>query len=130
MECGGRRSTSAVKVSHDLNPVLGLPNFKELFEVETDASGVGMGAVLMQNKRPLAYFSRAFPPTHRFKAVYEQELMVIVFAVQKWRPYLLGQRFVVRTDQKSLKFLLEQHVIAGEYQRWIAKLKGYDFGIE
>lgn len=71
--------------------VLGIPDLSQPFVVETDTSGVGIGVVLMQNKRPLAYFSQALPPTHRFKAVYERELMAIVFAIQKWRAYLLGR---------------------------------------
>lgn len=50
--------------------------------------------------------------------------------MRKWQPYLLARRLIVRTDQKSLKFFMEQHVIAGEYQCWIAKLVGYDFGNE
>lgn len=105
--------------------ILGLPNFKETFAIESDALGVGTGKCC-----PLAYFSQALPSTHRYKAVYEWELMAILFAIQKWRSYLLERHFVVRTNQKSLNFLLEQCVIAGEYQRWIAKLWGYDFHIE
>lgn len=98
--------------------------------VETNASGVGVGAVLMQHGRQLAYYSQVLPPTHKYKAVYERELMAIVWVIQKWRAYLLGRCFIVRTDQRSLKFLLEQRIIAGEYQRWIAKLLGYNFAIE
>ena len=50
-------------------------------------------------------------------------------AVQRWRPYLLVRRFLVKMDQRSLKFLLEQRVIQPQYQKWISKLLGYSFEV-
>lgn len=64
-----------------------------------------------------------------WKSIYEKQLMAVVMAIQHWRPYLLGQRFVVHTDQKSLRFLLEQRISTQAQQHWIAKLLGYDFEI-
>ncbi|KAJ9540003.1 hypothetical protein OSB04_026509 [Centaurea solstitialis] len=110
-------------------PVLKLPDFSSEFVVETDASGTGVGAVLMQNEQPIAYYSQVLGTRARQKSAYEKELMAIVFAVKKWRPYLLGKHFTVRSDQQSLKFLLEQRVVEPEYQNWMCKLMGYNFSI-
>ncbi|KAA0065749.1 transposon Tf2-1 polyprotein isoform X1 [Cucumis melo var. makuwa] len=109
--------------------VLALPDFNATFEIETDALGYRIRAVLTQSKCPIAYFSRMLVVRDRVKPVYERELMVVVLAVQRWRSYLLGRKFVVTTDQRSLKFLLEQRVIQPQYQKWIAKLLGYSFKV-
>ena len=67
--------------------------------------------MLVQSKRPIAFYSHTSSMRDRARPVYERELMAVVLSVQRWRPYLLRAKFVVKTDQKSLKFLLEQRVI-------------------
>ena len=111
-------------------PVLRLPDFDRPFCVETDASDIGIGAVLLQDNHPIAYFSKKLGPRRKVASTYHKELYAIVEAVQKWRQYLLGREFVIRTDQKSLKELLQQVVQAPDQQLYVRKLMGYKFVIE
>jgi len=102
------KSFQALKQAMTTTLVLAMPNFEVPFEIENDASSQGIGAVLQQNKHPIAFINRTLGPRWQNLSVYEKELLAIVFAVQKWEQYLLGRPFIIRTDQKSLKYLLDQ----------------------
>ena len=67
---------------------------------------------------------------HLHLSTYETELLALATAVRKWRPYLVGKPFVLRTDHQSLKFLLEQRIATPAQQKWLAKLLGYLFVVE
>ncbi|MCH86704.1 RNA-directed DNA polymerase (Reverse transcriptase) [Trifolium medium] len=83
----------------------------------------------MQERRPIAYFSKALGVRNVTKSAYEKEFMAVVLAIQHWGPYLIGRRFIVSTDQKSLKQLLQERIVTAEQQNWAAKLLGFDFEI-
>ncbi|KAD5508936.1 hypothetical protein E3N88_16639 [Mikania micrantha] len=120
---------NALKTALTTAPVLHLPDFDKEFVVECDASSDGVGAILSQAEHPIAYFSKGFTPTTRFKSAYDRELLALVLAVQKWNHYLFGRHFLIRTDHYTLKFLLEQRVTTTEQQRLLLKLMPYDFSI-
>lgn len=72
-------------------PVLALPDFNKQFIVETDASEIGFGAILMQSGHPIAYLSKAICTKNQALSTYEKECMAIMVAIDKWRAYLQNQ---------------------------------------
>ena len=95
-------------------PILALPDFNKVFVVEIDASTQGIGAVLSQEGYPLVFFSKKLSPRMSKASTYVKELYAIAQAVARWRHYLLGKRFIIKIDHKSLKELVSQVVHALE----------------
>ncbi|KAF8397183.1 hypothetical protein HHK36_016090 [Tetracentron sinense] len=110
-------------------PVLALPDFSQQFVIECDASGRAIGAVLMQGRRPIAFISKVLPIRSKGISTYEKEMEAIVFAVTKWRPYLVGRKFLIRTDHRSIKYMDAQRASTPAQQRWLSKLMGYTYEI-
>lgn len=120
----------ALKEAVTTVPILVLPEFNQEFTIETNASGAGIGAVMSQGKKPITFLSQAFSSTGRIKSLYERELLAIVKAVSKWKHYVAGKEFVIKTDQKSLRHLLDQKAVSTVQQRWAAKLIVFNHKIE
>ena len=95
-------------------PTLAMPNFKDVFTVETDASGNGIGAVLTKQGKPMVFMSRALGVAKTSWSTYSKEMLAIIEAICLWRPYLLRRKLYIQTDQRSLKYLLEQCITTPE----------------
>ena len=111
-------------------PLLALPNFDKPFEVECDASGMGIGAVLMQDKRPIAYFSEKLSEAPLNYPTYDKELYALVRALETWQHYLLPREFVVHTDHESLKFLKGQQKLDKRHGQWMKFLEPFPYVIK
>lgn len=111
-------------------PVLALPDFNQPFVLECDASGDGIGAVLMQNKHPIVYESRKLNKLEKLYSIYDKEMLAIMHALTKFRQCLVGSKFVVKTDHNSLRYFLGQKDLKDRQQKWISKIQAYDFEIE
>jgi hypothetical protein len=110
--------------------VLALPDFGQPFTLECDASGEGIRAILMQNRHPLAYESRKLKRPELLYTIYDKEMMAILHALAKFRQYLVGAKFVVKSDHNSLKYFLEQKDLNERPHKWVSKIQAYDFDIE
>jgi hypothetical protein len=110
-------------------PILILPNPMEPFVVYCDASLMGLGGVLMQNRQVVAYASRQLKIHERNYPTHDLELAAVVFVLKLWRHYLYGARFDVFSDHKSLKYLFDQKELNMRQRRWLEFLKDYDFSL-
>ncbi|GJX18917.1 putative reverse transcriptase domain-containing protein [Tanacetum coccineum] len=110
-------------------PILALPKGSENFIVYCDASHKGLGAVLMQNEKVIAYASRQLKIHEKNYTTHDLELGAVVFALKLWRHYLYGTRCTVFTDHKSLQHILDQKELNMRQRRWLELLSDYDCDI-
>ena len=120
-----------------LAPILKYPNFMKKVVIETDASQVGLGAVLTQeykiegkkNFMPVSYASRSFKKVKRQYSVTNLESLAVVWAVKTFRLYVMGTRFKVVTDHNALKALIHKATLEGRLAQWADFLMGFSFEI-
>lgn len=83
-----------------------------------------MGAILMEGKRPIAYLGKSIHNDKLGMSIYEKGLLALVTVVGKWRHYLEGHHLIIKIDNQSLKYLLEQTITTPLQQKWLTKLLG------
>ncbi|GJT23074.1 putative reverse transcriptase domain-containing protein [Tanacetum coccineum] len=108
------------------SPVLALPDRPEDFVVYYDASTLGLGCVLMQRGKMIAYASRQLKVHEKNYMTHDLELGVVMFSLMIWRHYLYGTKSVIYTDQKSLQHIFSQKELNMRQRRWIELFSDYD----
>ncbi|KAL5578044.1 hypothetical protein UlMin_019743 [Ulmus minor] len=120
------RSFQELKKRLTSAPILVLPTDVTDFTVYCDASRIGLGAVLMQNGRVIAYASRQLKIHEKNYPTHDLELAAVVFALKIWRHYLYGARCQIFTDHKNLKYIFTQKELNMRQRRWLELVKDYD----
>ncbi len=110
-------------------PVLTQPDITKSFDVYCDASGTGLGCVLMQEGKVIAYASRQWRKHEEHYATHDLELAAVVHALKIWRHYLLGNVCHIYTDHKSLKYIFTQSELNMRQRRWLELIKDYNLEV-
>ncbi|KAI3784114.1 hypothetical protein L1987_43206 [Smallanthus sonchifolius] len=110
-------------------PILALPEGTDDFVVYCDASIQGLGCVLMQREKVIAYASRQLKIHEKNNTTHDLELGAVVFALKIWRHYLYGTKCTIYTDHKSLQHIFEQKELNMRQRRWVELLNDYDCAI-
>lgn len=120
-----------LKVLLTSKPVLEFPDFSSPFILRTDASGVGLGAMLCNGKtgKPVAYASRVLKPAETRYETIEQECLAIVWAVKIFRTYLLGRKFLIETDHRPLQYMNNLTIKNSRLTKFRLQLQEYDFEV-
>ena len=110
-------------------PVLATPDSNKPFDVYCDASGTGLGCVLMQDNRVIAYASRALRNHEKNYPTHDLELAAVIHSLKLWRHHLMGTHCNIYTDHKSLKYIFTQADLNMRQRRWLELIKDYDLEV-
>jgi len=102
--------------------VLALHCFDKVFEVECDASGVGIGGVVTQEGKPLAFFSEKLCDSRRRYSTYDKEFYAIVRCFKHWSHYLVASEFILHSDHEALKYIRGKHKLNSRPAEWLEYL--------
>ncbi|GKV23267.1 hypothetical protein SLEP1_g33016 [Rubroshorea leprosula] len=111
-------------------PLLALPDFTKTFEIECDASGIGIGTVLMQERRPIACFNEKLIGAALNYPTYDNEMYALVRALETWQHYLWPKEFVIHTNHESLKHLKGQGKLNRRHAKWVEFLETFPYVIK
>ena len=99
-----------------------MPDFKKLFQVRCDVSGTAIGAVLSQEDKPVAFFSEKLNESGQKYSSYDKEFYAVIQALKHWRHYLLGNEFVLFSDNSALQYVMQQHKLNHKHGKWVEYL--------
>ena len=111
-------------------PLLQLSNFNKTFELECDASGIGLGGVLLQDGKPVAYFSEKLSGPSLNYSTYDKELLALVRTLETWQHYLWPKEFVIHSDHESLKHIRSQAKLNRRHAKWVEFIESFPYVIK
>jgi hypothetical protein len=119
-----------IKLKLTMAPLLVLPDFEIPFELHCDASKVGIGAVLSQGRKPVAFFSEKLSGSRLNYSTYDVEFYALVQSLRHWSSYLAYNDFILYSDHEALKHLNSQDKLSSRHVKWAAYVQQFSFTIK
>jgi hypothetical protein len=107
-----------------------LLDFSNVFEVDCDASNLGIGGVLSKEGKPIAFFSEKLNDSQKKYSTYDKKLCSLVRVLEHWSHYLLSKEFILQSDHEALKYLNSQQMLNTRHAKWREFLQAFSFSIE
>jgi hypothetical protein len=113
-----QKSIEILKQKVTGSPILTLPDFSKVFEIDCDASNLGIGGVLSQEGKPIAFFSEKLNESRKKYSTYDKEFYALIRTLEHWSHYLLHKEFILHSDHEALKYLSSQQKLSKLHAKW------------